>query len=117
MKRTAALLISLLSLVTVSSLVNATEQTPDPLTADLQLIMPEEQIVSSQTKSDNSESGTQESVHEYAYGDDLDIKEVISVKSDPMACNIVPATMTYRDSKGEVHTISYKVIGAGCQNG
>ncbi len=100
MKRFAAL-VAVASGIIVIAMSNA-EQEPDPLTADLQLVTPAD-------KNNNQ-------VEDYKYGDKLDVKEVISVKSDPMACGITPEVMVYKDSHGTVHTVRYEVIGKGCQN-
>jgi hypothetical protein len=44
----------------------------------------------------------------------LDIKEVVRVDSDPYACGIVDAVMTYKNSSGDVKEYHYKVWGSGC---
>ncbi len=109
MKRLAILMTAVLPLITVSGMATAIAEEPDPLTADLQLVIPTEEIVSN--KADGSKAT------DYEYGDKLDIREVISVKSDPMACGITPEVMMYKDSKGDVRTLRYEVMGKGCQNG
>lgn len=51
----------------------------------------------------------------YKYGDTLDIAKVVSLSQIPdNTCEVVPATMTYIDSKGVQHTIEYKVLSNGC---
>jgi len=51
----------------------------------------------------------------YKYGDKLDIAKVVSLSQIPdNTCEVVPATMTYIDSKGVQHTIEYKVLANGC---
>lgn len=51
----------------------------------------------------------------YKYGDKLDIAKVISMSKIPdNHCEVVPATMTYLDSKGVQHTMEYQVLGEGC---
>lgn len=47
----------------------------------------------------------------------LDVKEVISMHSDPDACGITDAEMVYKNSKGEVKDLKYKIMGNGCQGG
>ncbi|KSF81279.1 DUF2790 domain-containing protein [Pseudomonas paraeruginosa] len=70
-------------------------------------------------------AGTQEqpasqqegTVEEYAYGMHLDVARVISSTDTSEACGIVPARMTYEDSKGRKHTVEYQVWGNGCSGG
>jgi len=50
----------------------------------------------------------------YHYGDDLDVAKVISMEVPNGGCSVVEATMTYLDSKGETHTMSYLRQGADC---
>jgi len=47
----------------------------------------------------------------------LDIKRVINLSTIPNVCEVVPATMTYEDHHGQVHTIQYRAMGEGCQQG
>lgn len=47
----------------------------------------------------------------------LDVKEVISMHSDPDTCGITDAEMVYKNSKGEVKDLKYKIWGNGCQGG
>jgi hypothetical protein len=47
----------------------------------------------------------------------LDIKRVINLSTIPNVCEVVPATMTYEDHQGQVHTIQYRAMGEGCQQG
>lgn len=47
----------------------------------------------------------------------LDVKEVISMHSDPDACGLTDAEMVYKNSKGEVKDLKYKILGNGCQGG
>ena len=49
----------------------------------------------------------------YAYGDDLDIANVVSMEV-PSGCAVVEAKMTYLDSKGETHVVKYLRQGADC---
>ena len=51
---------------------------------------------------------------QYSYGSKLDIAKVISLSSIPQVCEVVPATMTYQDHQGMLHTVEYKVMGDGC---
>lgn len=112
MKRLATLMMAVIPFVALCDVVNATEEEPDPLAADTQLIILDtDSIVSHQSTND------EETVHDYQYGDKPDIQEVISVKTDSMACGLTPAVMTYADSHGEKHTLRYQVMGNGCQNG
>ena len=52
----------------------------------------------------------------YHYGDDLDIAKVISVNVPNGGCAVVEAKMTYVDSKGETHVMSYLRQGADCND-
>lgn len=57
------------------------------------------------------------SISEYHYQSRLDIARVLSHSEVPPVCYVVPAEMTYEDSKGERHTIRYRVMGSGCLGG
>ncbi|MBC8649246.1 DUF2790 domain-containing protein [Pseudomonas sp. MTM4] len=52
----------------------------------------------------------------YHYGDDLDIAKVISVNVPNGGCSVVEATMTYLDSRGETHVMTYLRQGADCND-
>lgn len=56
----------------------------------------------------------------YEYGMDLDIAKVISVKyfsPKPKFCGVIPAQLTYEDSKGERHAVRYLYPEtSGCTN-
>ncbi|MBC3422349.1 MULTISPECIES: DUF2790 domain-containing protein [Pseudomonas] len=54
---------------------------------------------------------------QYDYSMNLDIKRVINLSTIPDVCEVVPATMTYEDHQGQVHTIQYRAMGEGCQQG
>jgi hypothetical protein len=57
---------------------------------------------------------------QYEYGMDLDIAKVISIKyfpPKPKFCGVIPARMTYEDSKGDRHAIRYLYPEtSGCSN-
>lgn len=107
MKSLAALMMAVVPFMAMSNGVDAAEEEPDPLTADIQLVVPDE--------SDDEETVV---VHDYEYSDELDVHKVISVESDSMACGVTPAIMTYEDSHGEIHVMRYLVMGSGCnENG
>ena len=55
-------------------------------------------------------------VKDYAYGMKLDVVKVVSVVKPQPACKVVPTAMTYEDSKGQLNTIKYNVMGV-CRNG
>lgn len=57
------------------------------------------------------------STAEYHYDAQLDIARVLSHSEIPPVCYVVPAQMTYEDSKGNQHTIRYHVMGSGCFGG
>ena len=56
-------------------------------------------------------------VEQYSYSQHLDIARVISMGEVPNVCEVVPARMTYEDSKGQKHILEYRVMGNGCSNG
>ena len=56
-------------------------------------------------------------VEQYSYSQHLDIARVISMSEVPNVCEVVPARMTYEDSKGQTHILEYRVMGNGCSNG
>jgi hypothetical protein len=59
----------------------------------------------------------QPAVQQYDYSTNLDIKRVISLSTIPNVCEVVPATMTYEDHQGQVHTLQYRAMGEGCSQG
>lgn len=60
---------------------------------------------------------TEPVAQQYDYSMNLDIKRVINLSTIPNVCEVVPATMTYEDHQGQVHTIQYRAMGEGCQQG
>ncbi|MBV4535096.1 MULTISPECIES: DUF2790 domain-containing protein [Pseudomonas] len=56
-------------------------------------------------------------VEQYSYSQHLDIARVLSMSEVPNVCEVVPARMTYEDSKGQKHILEYRVMGNGCSNG
>lgn len=56
-------------------------------------------------------------VEQYSYSQHLDIAKVLSMSEVPNVCEVVPARMTYEDSKGQKHILEYRVMGNGCSNG
>ncbi|OCW24001.1 MULTISPECIES: DUF2790 domain-containing protein [Pseudomonas] len=46
----------------------------------------------------------------------LDIQHVVSVTAVPGSCQVEPATMTYVDSQGITHSVTYNVMGT-CEGG
>ena len=54
---------------------------------------------------------------EYTYATHLDIAKVVSMSDIPNVCEVVPARMTYEDSKGVQHILEYRVMGNGCIDG
>ncbi len=56
-------------------------------------------------------------VTEYAYGMKLDVAKVVSVVKPQPACNVVPTAMNYEDSKGQLNTLKYNVMGVCRNNG
>ncbi|OHC46578.1 MAG: hypothetical protein A3J25_03585 [Pseudomonadales bacterium RIFCSPLOWO2_02_FULL_63_210] len=49
----------------------------------------------------------------YHYGMQLDVAEVVSI-SVPQGCEVAEASMIYKDSKGETHTLTYLRHGDDC---
>ncbi|SFB62484.1 DUF2790 domain-containing protein [Azotobacter beijerinckii] len=107
MKRSAVLAIATIYFIAMGNAVSAAEVEPDPLAADTQLIASHEPT---------SDEKTAE-VNDYTYSDKLDIRKVVAIESNSMACGLAPALMTYEDTHGEVHTVHYQIMGTGCQGG
>lgn len=57
-----------------------------------------------------------EAVETYTYDSHPDIARVISISPTPNVCKVVPARMTYEDSQGHRHVMSYQVMANGCGN-
>ena len=52
----------------------------------------------------------------YTYGMKLDVAEVLGVTEAPHArCELVPTEMTYRDSQGQVKSVSYTKLDMYCE--
>jgi hypothetical protein len=47
----------------------------------------------------------------------LDIAKTISITDVSNACGIVPVELTYDDSHGQRHTVTYQVWGTACSGG
>ncbi len=53
----------------------------------------------------------------YTYGSRLDIASVVSIKIEPTPyCEVTDAVMTYRDSSGELHQLTYRTLADSCKN-
>lgn len=50
-------------------------------------------------------------IKDYAYGMPLDVVKVVNVSRPIKSCGVVPAQMTYEDSKGQLTTLRYSVAG------
>ncbi len=48
---------------------------------------------------------------EYHYGMSLDVKRVISLTETSDSTGVVPATLIYEDSQGQVHSIEFTQAG------
>lgn len=48
---------------------------------------------------------------EYQYGMALDVVKVVNVTPPITSCGVVPARMTYEDSRGQLTTLQYSVAG------
>ncbi|MEA5669731.1 DUF2790 domain-containing protein [Pseudomonas sp. MH2] len=73
--------------------------------------------MSSLALADEAKTTQTQSPVQYDYSMNLDIKRVINLSTIPDVCEVVPATMTYEDHQGQVHTIQYRAMGEGCQQG
>ncbi len=54
-------------------------------------------------------------VEKYRYGTELDVVRVVSVTRKAKVCGVLPARMTFLDSKGELRTVEYQAVGGGCR--
>ncbi|EKJ7647023.1 DUF2790 domain-containing protein [Pseudomonas aeruginosa] len=52
----------------------------------------------------------------YRYGMTLDIAKVIGLTPTYGKCGIMPAQMSYVDSKGEINILEYRTSGSSCRN-
>ena len=53
----------------------------------------------------------------YRYGQNLDIAKVISIDvPNSSQCEVVTATMTYRNSAGDVEILDYEQLSSVCTN-
>ncbi|MFI8481020.1 DUF2790 domain-containing protein [Pseudomonas sp. NPDC078700] len=52
-------------------------------------------------------------VQQYSYGQKLDVAQIISIKA-PEGCDVGEATMVYKDSNGQTHTLTYLRTGENC---
>jgi hypothetical protein len=53
----------------------------------------------------------------YTYHTKMDVAQVLSIETpEGLDCAPVTAVMTYRDSKGEVHKMSYQKFSDSCMN-
>ncbi|RRV35191.1 DUF2790 domain-containing protein, partial [Pseudomonas sp. o96-267] len=51
----------------------------------------------------------------YRYGQNLDIAKVISINvPNSSLCEVVTATMTYRNSAGDVEVLDYEQLSSAC---
>ena len=60
-------------------------------------------------------------VQEYNYGMDLDIAQVLSVKTAEAgltaSCGLQEEEMAYKDSQGQEHVVKYQVVSSECNRG
>ncbi|MNG09928.1 hypothetical protein D3C84_933690 [compost metagenome] len=56
-------------------------------------------------------------LEDYAYGMDLDVGKLVDVSPNVRYCGNVRSMMTYEDSKGQLNTLKYSVVGACRNNG
>ncbi|SPO54531.1 conserved exported protein of unknown function [Pseudomonas sp. JV551A1] len=53
-------------------------------------------------------------VMQYRYGDNLDVKKVLSIQDDQSdACGLVNTRMDYLDSKGQQQSVQYRTYATG----
>lgn len=66
----------------------------------------------------SSASLNQASVMQYRYGDQLDVKKVLSVKDEQRdTCGVVNTRMDYLDSQGKVQSVEYRTYAtSGCHD-
>ncbi|WP_153774611.1 DUF2790 domain-containing protein [Pseudomonas sp. MNR3A] len=74
-------------------------------------------VCSAAMADDAATNAEQIPVEQYSYSQHLDIAKVLSMSEVPNVCEVVPARMTYEDSKGQKHILEYRVMGNGCSNG
>jgi hypothetical protein len=65
---------------------------------------------------EESNAQGQPAVEAYDYSTKLDIATVISSTPVPDICGVAPMKMTYEDSQGQLHIMSYLIMGNGCPN-
>lgn len=54
-------------------------------------------------------------VHQYMYGDHLDIAKVVSISDSASSqCGVVNSRLTYLDSAGQTQAFDYRSINQGC---
>lgn len=58
-----------------------------------------------------TEAARQGQAVDYHYGLALDIDKVIHITDSSDQVGVVPATITYRDSQGQVHKLNYLRLG------
>lgn len=64
----------------------------------------------------DASAGNDAQATRYTYGMNLDVAEVIAIDEAPHGrCELVPTEMTYRDSQGQVKTVSYTKQDAHCE--
>lgn len=54
----------------------------------------------------------------YKYGDDLDVKSVVSINNNGTTdfdCGAVNEEMEYKDSNGKLHKLVYQAVSKSCQ--
>ncbi|ARU87840.1 DUF2790 domain-containing protein [Pseudomonas sp. M30-35] len=54
---------------------------------------------------------------QYQYGDELDVAKVISLTDVSQQRGVVPVTMVYQDSKGQVHELKFLQLGGANSSG
>lgn len=54
---------------------------------------------------------------QYTYGAELDVAKVISLTDVSRKTGVVPVTMVYEDSQGDVHQIQFQQIGGKNNSG
>lgn len=53
----------------------------------------------------------------YAYGQKLDVQRVISITDVSQQVGVVPVTLVYEDSEGQVRQVVFSQIGGGASGG
>ncbi|MEN0107404.1 MAG: DUF2790 domain-containing protein [Pseudomonas sp.] len=68
-------------------------------------------VFAQSAKTSNAQIGADIPAVEYQYGMQLDVKKVLSLTDVSNLAGVVPVTMVYEDSHGQVHKVQYQELG------